>query len=224
MGPKAAAILARLSPEMATATALRNGHSLMIDLGLARVRAVKVSYIGGAGYELYVPSELMVTVYEALFDAGRDLGLIDAGYYTLDALRIEAGRRAFAAELGPDETPFEAGLGFAVKLDKAVDFIGRAALRTHLQRGMHKRLAMFSVDLPQAFAWGGEVIRRNGVAVGEVSSAGYSRLAGRSIVMGYVRSTEPLAETSLAQGAYHLDLAGELVEMTYLSKPVFQGR
>ncbi len=221
MGPNAAAILARLSPEMAAGPAIRAGFSAMIDLGLARIRAAKVSYIGGAGFELYVPTDLMVTIYDALIDTGRDLGLVDAGYYTLDALRVEAGRRAFAAELGADETPLEAGLGFAVKLDKGVDFIGCRALREQLRHGLFKRLAMFSIDLPQVFAWGGEVILRDGAAVGEVSSAGYSRLAGRSIVMGYVRSDLPIEEAALGQGRYLLDIAGEHHAMTYLACPYF---
>jgi 4-methylaminobutanoate oxidase (formaldehyde-forming) len=224
MGPRAPAILARLSPEMEGPIAWRTGDSAMIDLGLTRVRAVKVSYIGGAGFELYVPTELMITVYDALFAAGHDLGLIDAGYYALDALRIEAGRRAFAAELGPDETPFEAGLGFAVKLDKGIDFIGRQALLDQRRHGLKKRLAMFSVDSPRVFAWGGEVLLHNDVAVGEVSSAGYSRLAGRSIVMGYVRSIEQLHTAGLALGTYQLNIAGEHVGLTYLDAPVYAGR
>ena len=91
-----------------------------------------MSYVGGPGFELYVPVEMARHVYLALQQAGRELdpadGLKDAGYYALDALRIEAGRRAWGAELGPDETPFEAGLLYAVKLDKEADFIGRAAL------------------------------------------------------------------------------------------------
>ena len=86
-----------------------------------------MSYVGGPGFELYVPAEMTRHVYLALMDAGADLGIRDAGYYALDALRIEQGRRAWGAELGPDETPWEAGLSYAVKLDKQTEFIGKAA-------------------------------------------------------------------------------------------------
>ncbi len=93
-----------------------------IDVGYARVRAARMSYVGGPGYELLVPTDQCLTLYDALFDAGAAFGLRDAGYYTIDALRIEAGRRAWGAELGPDETPWEAGLAYAVKLDKTGGF------------------------------------------------------------------------------------------------------
>src|SRR5207245_5550540 len=118
----------------------------------------RMSYIGGAGYELCVPSDQCVTLYDALHAAGADLGLRDAGYYTIDALRIEAGRRAWGAELGPDETPWEAGLGYAVALDKRMEFIGKAALARQNPNRLLKRLLVFACDDPRAFAWGREPI------------------------------------------------------------------
>jgi len=219
MGPQARAILARLSPELSGEARIGLGTVLPIDLGRARVLAATVSYIGGPGFELYVPTEMMATVYDALFDAGQERGLRDAGYHTLDALRIEAGRRAFASELGSDETPFEAGLGFAVKIDKD-DFIGAAALRQCMQAPLRKRLALFSLDDPGAFAWGGEVILHDGVAVGEVSSAGYSRLAGRALVMGYLRGSAA-ADVGSADSRFALDIGGAHQSVTYLPRPFY---
>ena len=128
MGPKARELLARVSPDDLSPGALRFSWTKEIDVGFARVRAARMSYVGGLGFELYTPIEMARHVYLALMDAGRDLGLVDAGYYALDALRIEQGRRAWGSELGPDETPWEAGLGFSVKLGKADDFIGKSAL------------------------------------------------------------------------------------------------
>ena len=110
MGPKAGELLARLSPDDLSPAALPFSHTKEIDLGHARVRAARMAYVGGPGWELYVPVEMTRHVYLALMQAGADPGVRDAGYYALDALRIEAGRRAWGAELGPDETPFEAGL------------------------------------------------------------------------------------------------------------------
>ena len=110
MGPRARDLLARVSPDDLSAESLRFSWTREIDVGFARVRAARMSYVGGPGFELYVPVEMARHVYLTLMEAGQDLGIRDAGYYTLDALRIEAGRRAWGDELGPDENPFEAEL------------------------------------------------------------------------------------------------------------------
>ena len=128
MGPKAEALLRKLSPDDVSKAAMPFATTRDIDVGYARVRAARMSYVGGPGYELYVPVEQCLTLYDALWSEGAAFGLMDAGYYTIDALRIEAGRRAWGAELSPDESPWQAGLGFAVKLDKRDAFIGREAL------------------------------------------------------------------------------------------------
>ncbi|TXH37333.1 MAG: FAD-dependent oxidoreductase [Rhodospirillaceae bacterium] len=221
MGPRSGEILARVSPEIAAGSVFSGNQTRMIDVGLARIRAAQIAYIGGAGFELYVPSEMMATVYETLTEAGRDLGLADAGYYTIDALRVEAGRRAFGAELGPDETPMEAGLMYAVQLEKGTDFIGRAALQEQRAGGSRKRLAMFTVDDGAVFPWGGEILLRDGAPMGEVSSAGYSVRLGRAVVMGYLRSTAPIDTAFLAQGRYQLNIAGEIVPLTRLPRPAY---
>mgnify|MGYP000573691761 CR=1 FL=1 len=129
MGPNARDLLARVSPDDLTPAGLKFSHTKDIDLGHTRVRAARMAYVGGPGFELYVPVEMTRHVYLALTEAGGAFGLVNAGYYALDALRIEMGRRAWGAELGPDESPLEAGLMFAVKADQASDFIGREALR-----------------------------------------------------------------------------------------------
>jgi 4-methylaminobutanoate oxidase (formaldehyde-forming) len=130
---------------------------------------------------------MMRHVYLTLTEAGRDLGLRNAGYYALDALRIEQGRRAWGAELGPDETPWEAGLAFSVKLDKPDDFIGKAALVARRDQPLRKKLVTLVFDSPAAYAWGGEAILIDGQSAGEVSSVGYSPLAGACVGLGYVR-------------------------------------
>jgi glycine cleavage system aminomethyltransferase T/glycine/D-amino acid oxidase-like deaminating enzyme len=186
MGPKARELLARVSPDDLSPDVLKFSWTQEIDLGFARVRAARMSYVGGPGFELYVPVEMTRHVYLALSEAGRDLGLRDAGYYALDALRIEQGRRAWGAELGPDETPWEAGLAFSVKLDKPDAFIGQQALRASQGQPLRKKLVTL-VLASRAYAWGGETIVLNGEPVGEISSAGYSPLAGACVALGYVR-------------------------------------
>ena len=209
MGPRARELLGRVSPDDLSAEGLKFAHTREIDLGHARVRAARMSYVGGPGYELYVPVEMARHVYLALRDAGTDLGLRDAGYYAIDALRIEAGRRAWGAELGPDETPYEAGLMFAVKLDKGCDFIGRAALWAARGQPLRKKLLSFVFDSPEAYAWGGEAIVFDGQTVGELSSVGWSPRAAACIGLGYVRGD---AAQRAHQGTpMQIDLWGEPV-------------
>jgi 4-methylaminobutanoate oxidase (formaldehyde-forming) len=171
-------------------------------------------------------------VYLALHDAGADLGgidasgrpagLCDAGYYALDALRIEAGRRAWGAELGPDETPWEAGLAFAVKLDKAMPFIGREALIASRGQPLRKKLLTFVLGDVDAWIWGGEAISLDGRTVGEISSAGWSPAVGACVGLGYVRG-------DAAQVTHHgtpvtIDLWGEAVAATAWDQEVMTQR
>jgi 4-methylaminobutanoate oxidase (formaldehyde-forming) len=188
MGPKARELLGRVSPADLSPEGLKFSWTKLIDLGFAKVRAARMSYVGGPGFELYVPVEMTRHVYLALQEAGRDLGLCDAGYYALDALRIEMGRRAWGAEIGPDETPLEAGMMFAVKLDKPADFIGKAALQAARGKPLRKKLVTLVFD-STAYAWGGESIVINGETVGEISSVGWSPRAGACVALGYVRGT-----------------------------------
>jgi 4-methylaminobutanoate oxidase (formaldehyde-forming) len=173
-----------------------------------------MSYVGGPGYELYVPTDQCVTLYDALIDAGIAFGLRDAGYYTIDALRIEAGRRAWGAELSPDETPFEAGLDYAVKLDRAGDFIGHDVLVQQQREGVRKRLVLLSLDDPDAFPWGGEPVFMDGRPVGELTSAGYSRTLGRAVAMAYARADHALTAGMLLAARYEIEIAGVRVGAT----------
>jgi heterotetrameric sarcosine oxidase gamma subunit len=212
MGPKARELLSRVSPDDLSGEALKFSHTREIDVGFARVRAARMSYVGGPGFELYVPVEMARHVYLALLEAGAGLGLRNAGYYALDALRIEAGRRAWGAELGPDETPFEAGLGYAVKLDKPADFIGKAALLRLQSAPLRKKLVTVVLASGQPYAWGGEALLIDGATVGELASVGWSPKANACIALAYVRGAA--AQQVHAGTQVEVDLWGELVEAT----------
>jgi len=212
MGPNARELLARVSPDDLSPASLKFSHTREIDLGLARVRAARMSYVGGPGFELYVPVEMTRHVYLALMDAGESLGLKNAGYYALDALRIEAGRRAWGAELGPDETPFEAGLGFALKLDKPSGFIGKAALLKAQGQPLRKKLVTVVLDNSAAYAWGGEALLMDGRPVGELSSVGWSPKANACVALAYVRGDA--AQRAHAGTPVAIDLWGEAVSAT----------
>jgi 4-methylaminobutanoate oxidase (formaldehyde-forming) len=208
MGPRARELLARVSPDDLSPEALKFSWTREIDLGHARARAARMSYVGGPGFELHVPAEMARHVYLALHAAGEDLGLKDAGYYALDALRIEQGRRAWGAELGPDETPWQAGLMAGVRLDKPVDFLGRAALLAAQGQPLGKKLVTLVVE-GGAWPWGGETILVGGQPAGEITSAGYSPLAGGCVALGYVR--EAAAQLPHAGTPARIDLWGEAV-------------
>ena len=212
MGPNARELLARVSPDDLSPESIRFSHTREIDLGFARVRAARMSYVGGPGFELYVPVEMARHVYLTLMEAGRDLGLRDAGYYALDALRIEAGRRAWGAELGPDETPFEASLTFAVKLDKPTDFIGKAALLERRGGPLRKKLVTIVFDSAEHYAWGGEALLVEGEPVGELSSVGWSPKAGACVALAYLRGEA--AQRIHSGSAVTVDLWGDAVPAT----------
>lgn len=219
MGPGSEALLSRLSATGISKGALPFSWTREIDVGYARARAARMSYVGGPGYELCVPTDQCVALYDALFAEGASFGLRDAGYYTIDALRIEAGRRAWGAELSPDETPWEAGLNHAVKLDKRDPFIGRDALLQQRASGVKKRLVLFTFDDPDVFAWGGEPILMDGRSVGELTSAGYSRKLGRAVAMGYARADHAPADEALLAARYEVDIADVRYAVTPHLKP-----
>jgi glycine cleavage system aminomethyltransferase T/glycine/D-amino acid oxidase-like deaminating enzyme len=219
MGPKAESLLNAVSPDDLSKAALPFSSTREIDVGYARARAARMSYVGGPGFELTVPTDQCVTLYDALRAAGDAFNLRDAGYYTIDALRIEAGRRAWGAELSPDETPWEAGVGYAVKLDKPLPFIGRDALLAQREAGVRKRLVQFTFDNPAAFPWGGEPILMDGRSVGELTSAGYSRKLGRAVALGYARADVALTDDAILAARYRVDIAGELHAVTPRLKP-----
>jgi glycine cleavage system aminomethyltransferase T/glycine/D-amino acid oxidase-like deaminating enzyme len=217
MGPHAQPLLAALADEPLTPAALPFAMTAEIDVGYARVRAGRMSYVGGPGFELVVPTEQCVTLYDALWSEGGRFGLRDAGYYTMDALRIEAGRRAWGAELSPDETPLEAGLASMVRMDKAMPFLGQSALLRQRAVGVARRLVRFTFDDPAAFPWGGEPLLMDGRNVGELTSAGYSFKLGRAVALGYARAEPGVAALSddAIQGArYAVDIAGDVVAVT----------
>jgi len=213
MGPRSRELLSRLSTADLGNAAFPFGSSREIDLGYATVRATRLTYVGELGWELYVPVEQAASAYEALCDAGRELGLRDAGYYALDSLRLEKGYRAWGRELTPDDTPLEAGLGFAVKLATSVPFTGRAALERQRAAGLKRRLAVLTLADPDVTLWGGELIVRDGKPAGYLTSAGYGHTLRRAVGMGYVVNDEGLADDAfILGGRYQLDVAGTLAD------------
>ncbi|HWT44625.1 MAG TPA: glycine cleavage T C-terminal barrel domain-containing protein, partial [Vicinamibacterales bacterium] len=211
MGPRARDLLQNVSKTDWSNAAFPFGRSREVDIGYATVRATRLTYVGELGWELYVPVEFAVGVYETLHRAGTRFGLVDAGYYAIESLRIEKGYRAWGRELGPDVNPFEAGLAFACKLDKDVAFRGRDALLKLRGEPLQRRMVVLTVDdAADRMLWGGEAILRDGEPVGFVTSAAFGHTLGCPVAMGYVARPDGPADASyLNAGRYEIDLAGE---------------
>ncbi|MEM5275532.1 FAD-dependent oxidoreductase [Cupriavidus taiwanensis] len=219
MGPRSRELLQQVSRADFSNEGFPFGSSREIDLGYATVRATRLTYVGELGWELYVPVEFAVGVYETLHEAGRTLGLVNAGYYAIESLRLEKGYRAWGRELSPSVNPFEAGLSFACKLASGIDFRGREALLRLRQAGAPaRRMVVVTVDgASDAMLWGGEAVLRTGPdgsvrAVGSLSSAAFGHTLGCPVGMALLaRADGPADAAWLEAGSYRVDLAGALL-------------
>ncbi len=184
-GPNARDILARVTHDDVSDAGFPYLTAREISVGHVPVFALRVTYVGELGWELYAHAEYGRTLWSTLWDAGREHGLVAAGYRALDALRIEKGYRVWSSDITPDETPYEAGLGFAVDLDKG-DFLGREALVAARAAGPRKRLRCLVLDDPRSVCLGNEPVRVDGEVVGRVTSGGYGFAVERSIAFAYL--------------------------------------
>ena len=210
MGPRSRELLSAVTEADLSNDAFAFNTSRLIGVGPATARAVRVTYVGELGWELHVPAEQAVAAYRALCQAGRSLGVVNAGHYAINSLRLEKGYRAYGAELSPDETPLEAGLAF--RLDWSKPFLGRDALLAQRERGVRKRCAIFTLVDPEPVLWGGEVLCRDGVPVGYTSSGSYGHTVGAAIAMAYVKSPDgPCTPQHVAAGQYEIDVGGRRV-------------
>ena len=208
MGPNSRKILSRLTASDLSDDAFPFGTNRQVDVGYGLCIANRMTYVGELGWELIVPAEFAAGVYDALVEAGGDLGLVDAGYYAMEALRLEKGYRAWSRELTPDINPWQAGLGFAVDLAKAGGFIGKEAIIAAKGQPITRRVVQFSLENPEPMLWGGELILRNGKPVGELRSAAYGHSLGRSVALGYVDNDAGVDKEFLGTGEFEIDLAG----------------
>jgi glycine cleavage system aminomethyltransferase T/glycine/D-amino acid oxidase-like deaminating enzyme len=185
-GPRARDVIAPLTSTRLDNDAFPYLQAREISIGAVPVIALRVTFVGELGWELYCPTEYGLTLWDELWESGLRHGMIAGGYRAIDALRLEKGYRVWGADVTPADTPFEAGLGFAVALDKATPFVGREALRDAKAAGVSRRLRPVVLTDPQAVALGSEPVRIDGAIVGRVTSGGYGYRVGRSIAYAYV--------------------------------------
>ncbi len=221
MGPKARDVLSAVTRSDVSNAAFPFGRAHRIGIAGCPVLALRVTYVGELGWELHLPVEYAINVYEALMQAGAEHGIVNAGYRAIESLRLEKGYRAWGSDIGPDHTPLEAGLGWAVKLRKNVPFKGRDAMAAQKEAGVKKMLACFTVDDPETILLGRETIYRNGERVGWLTSGGYGYTVGKSIGYGYVRRAAGVTADFVMEGQYELEAANERVPARVHLAPLY---
>jgi len=209
MGPRARDVLAAITASDVSNAAFPFGHVREITIAGHTVRALRITYVGELGWELHVPINATGDVFDALMAAGTAHGIRPVGYRALESLRLEKGYRAWGSDITPNDTPFEAGLGWAVKLKSNRDFLGRAALQGGAGKPLTKRLVCLTADDPSVVLVGRETILRNGQAVGYLTSGGFGYTVGQPIGYGYVRYAEGVTDEFLTSGTYELVVATE---------------
>ncbi|MDT4939333.1 MAG: hypothetical protein QOG80_3004 [Pseudonocardiales bacterium] len=212
MGPNARELLQPLTDSDLSGDAFPFGTSRTIGIGHATCRALRLTYVGELGWELHVPADQATLLYDAIWQAGPRHGLVNAGHYAINSLRLEKGYRAWGADITTDDTPIEAGLGFAVAWEKAAPFLGRDALVAQRAAGTgHKRMVSIVLADPEPVLWGGERFFRDGVTAGFTTSGAYGHAIGAAVALGYVHADEPATPELLAAARWEVDVAGSLV-------------
>jgi 4-methylaminobutanoate oxidase (formaldehyde-forming) len=220
MGPRAREVLARVTPDDIGNAAFPFRSSREIELGFARVRATRVTYVGELGWELYVPTEYAPDVFDRLLEAGAPSGLRLCGYHALNSLRLEKAYRHWGHDIDAETTPLEAGLGFCVAWDKP-DFVGRAALLRQRAAGVARRLLQFRLRDPDAMLFHDEPIWRGGARVGRVTSGMFGHTLGAAVGLGWVADGPDAADHP---AEYRIEVAGVLVEATASVRPMHDPR
>jgi glycine cleavage system aminomethyltransferase T len=187
-----------------------------ITVGDVPVRALRVTYVGELGWELYCPTEYGLTLWRTLWEAGQPHGMVAGGYRAIDSMRIEKGYRVWGGDITPDETPYEGGVGFAVKLDKPGGFIGRDALIEARERGPRSRLCCLTLADGRSVALGNEPVRVADAIVGRVTTGGYGYTVGRSIAYAYLPPEHADPSTDVT-----VEIFGEWVEGEVAKEPLF---
>ena len=208
MGPKSRALLAKLSGADLSNEAFPFGSSRELEIGCARVRAARITYVGELGWELYVGSEFACGVFDSILTAGEPFGLRLAGMHAMDSCRMEKAYRSWGHDIADEDTPLEAGLAFAVKLDKNLDFIGREALLRASERKLAKRLLQFALEDPTPLLYHNEPVYRDGRIVGRTTSGAYGHHLGRAVALGYVHDEAGIDAGYVRSGRFELEVAG----------------
>ena len=221
MGPKARAVLEQVTDADVSHAGFPFAHVHEITIAGHLVRALRVTYVGELGWELHIPIGAIGEVFDVLMAAGMAQNIRPVGYRAIESLRLEKGYRAWGSDITPNDTPAEAGLGWAVKMRSNTPFMGREALEATAGKPLTKRLAGFTLDDPNTVLAGRETILRNGKPVGYLTSGGFGYTLGKNIGYGYVRNPDGVSDDFLTSGTYELIVANETVPATLGMGPFF---
>ena len=222
MGPRSRELLGQLSGDPFDDRDFPFGTSKEVEIGCAVVRASRITYVGERGWELYIPADVALHVYERIVAAGAAFGLAHAGFHAMNACRTEKGYRHWGHDIGVEDTPIEAGLGFTCAWDKPSGFVGREALRAVRARGVPtRRLVQVRVEDPRALLFHDEPILLDGRVVGIVSSGAYGHRLDASLGMGWLRMDEPITRELLREQRFEVEVAGSAVPATLQLEPFY---
>ena len=221
MGPRSREVLAKVTTADAGNAAFSFGHVGEIEIAGHKVSALRVTYVGELGWELHVPIEAIAGVFDALMTAGMPLGLAPAGYRAIESLRLEKAYRAWGSDITANDTPFHAGLGWAVKLTSNQDFIGRAACEKISAAPLARMLAGFTTEREDIVLLGRETILRDGKFAGYLTSGGYGYTVRKPIGYGYVRNGSGVSADYIRSGNYELVVANEVVKASVHLEPLY---
>jgi glycine cleavage system aminomethyltransferase T/glycine/D-amino acid oxidase-like deaminating enzyme len=213
-GPAARLILQPLTPTDIRNEAFPFMTARQLAVGSVPVLALRVTYVGELGWELYCPSEFGLRLWDTIWEAGQGHGLTAGGYKAVDSLRLEKGYRVWGSDIGPESDPFQAGLGFSVNLDKG-EFIGREALLKKREQPAPTRLACLVLEDPRAVALGSEPVRIEGNVAGRATSGGYGYTVAKSIAYAYVPTTAPIGTP------VEVEIFGRWVNGTVTQDPLY---
>jgi 4-methylaminobutanoate oxidase (formaldehyde-forming) len=212
MGPRSRELLATLTDADLSTGAFPFATSRLIDLGYARIRASRITYVGELGYELYIPTEFAQSVYDVITEAGQRFGLRLAGYHALNSLRMEKAYRHWGHDIGDEDTPLEAGVAFAVAWDKPGGFVGRDALCKKRAAGVQRRLVSLALEGSDRLLYHNEPIRRDGKLVGHITSGMFGHTLGSALGLGYLANRgAAVSDEWIAAGHYEVEVAAERI-------------
>lgn len=220
MGPNARRLLSSLTDTDLSNPAFPFASSQEIDFADARLRAIRITYVGELGWELHIPTEFALSVYDAITQAGKAVSLQHCGYHALNSLRMEKGYRHWGHDVADEDTPFEAGLGFAVRLNKDA-FLGREVLLKQHHNGVKKRIVQFALEDPEALLYHNEPIWRDNEIVGFITSGMFGHTLGAAIGLGYVNHADGVTLEYIQSGHYEIEVAGRRIPARASLRPFY---
>ena len=214
-GPRARDLVQSVSENDFSHEAFPYLTAQQVTIGDIPVLALRVTYVGELGWEIYAPMEYGLKLWDTLWEAGQSRGIVAAGYRAIESLRLEKGYRYWSADIHSEYNPYEAGLGFAVKLKKG-DFIGREALERIKAEGVTRKLCCLTLDDPRAVALGGEPLLDGARVLGRITSGGYGYTVRQSIAYGYLPVEYAIPDTLV-----EVQLFGARYQATVMKEPLF---